>query len=217
MSKYRQWYDQIVGRGQTRRSLGGYSEVHHILPRSLGGGDEPSNLVKLTYREHFLAHWLLTKIYDGAARSAMVYALHCMSMAIGGRTIVGWQVETAKRAIKDESRRYRRLRIERWRERHRQTASHTHNVLGKAHSAGRELKLSRGPDRQQLRGYATAIIASRSTKRLRKNPGKNLQSLYEFSGKRYVPKGNKEFTHGRPRKRNDMIGPPKSLRQLFKS
>lgn len=136
MSKYRRWYDQIVDRGQTRRSLGGYGEVHHILPRSLGGGDEPSNLVKLTYREHFLAHWLLTKIYDGAARSAMVYALHCMSMAIGGRTIVGWQVETAKRAIKDESRRYRRLRIERWRERHRQTASHTHNVLGKAHSAG---------------------------------------------------------------------------------
>lgn len=40
-----------------------YFEVHHILPRCLGGSDEPDNLVVLTAREHFLAHYLLTKIY----------------------------------------------------------------------------------------------------------------------------------------------------------
>lgn len=40
-----------------------YYESHHILPRSLGGGNEKSNLVLLTAREHFIAHKLLVKVY----------------------------------------------------------------------------------------------------------------------------------------------------------
>ena len=39
-----------------------YYERHHILPRSLGGSDENSNLVLLTAREHVICHWLLTKM-----------------------------------------------------------------------------------------------------------------------------------------------------------
>lgn len=40
-------------------------EVHHIKPRSLYPSlvDDPSNLVKLTLREHFFAHILLQRIY----------------------------------------------------------------------------------------------------------------------------------------------------------
>jgi hypothetical protein len=33
--------------------------VHHIIPRHLGGTDDPSNLVKLTIEEHAEAHRLL--------------------------------------------------------------------------------------------------------------------------------------------------------------
>ena len=43
----------------------GYSEKHHIMPRSLGGGDEAENLVRLTPKAHFLAHRLLAKIHGG--------------------------------------------------------------------------------------------------------------------------------------------------------
>lgn len=39
-------------------------ETHHILPKCLGGTDENSNLVHLTFREHFIAHRLLTKFHD---------------------------------------------------------------------------------------------------------------------------------------------------------
>jgi hypothetical protein len=74
-SKYQRWYNDIVLRGKTR-VLDCYRERHHILPRSLGGDDYEENIVDLTYREHFLVHWLLTKIYEGQARRAMVYALH---------------------------------------------------------------------------------------------------------------------------------------------
>lgn len=34
---------------------------NHIIPKSLGGSDERSNLVLLTAREHYLCHWLLAK------------------------------------------------------------------------------------------------------------------------------------------------------------
>lgn len=42
----------------------GYKEEHHIIPRSLGGTDTTDNLVYLTAREHFICHYLLTKIYE---------------------------------------------------------------------------------------------------------------------------------------------------------
>lgn len=45
--------------------LEGYTERHHILPRSLGGGNEPENLIRLTPEDHFFAHLLLAKIYGG--------------------------------------------------------------------------------------------------------------------------------------------------------
>ena len=39
-----------------------YWEKHHIIPRCIGGSDKKENLVWLTAREHYIAHWLLTKI-----------------------------------------------------------------------------------------------------------------------------------------------------------
>jgi hypothetical protein len=40
---------------------GTYSENHHIILKSLGGSDDKSNRVKLTGREHYIIHLLLTK------------------------------------------------------------------------------------------------------------------------------------------------------------
>lgn len=41
-----------------------YGEVHHIIPKSEGGDDSKENLVRLSAREHYVAHLLLAKIYD---------------------------------------------------------------------------------------------------------------------------------------------------------
>lgn len=62
-------------RGLDKAKLEGYYECHHILPRSLGGSDLPDNLVLLTAREHFIAHYLLTRFTSGPARHKMLYAL----------------------------------------------------------------------------------------------------------------------------------------------
>jgi hypothetical protein len=39
-----------------------YYEKHHVIPKSLGGSNKKENLVYLTAREHYIAHWLLYKI-----------------------------------------------------------------------------------------------------------------------------------------------------------
>ena len=52
-------YQRLMTCAQARGKLDGYVEMHHILPRSHGGSDTKSNLVALTAREHYLAHWLL--------------------------------------------------------------------------------------------------------------------------------------------------------------
>lgn len=64
---YAKIYDQLVEkckpRGLDKSSVDYYTEIHHIVPRCIGGSNAPDNLVMFTGREHFLAHMLLWKIY----------------------------------------------------------------------------------------------------------------------------------------------------------
>lgn len=61
---YHKIYNQIIEKRKLEEPKDGYTEVHHIVPRSLGGGDNKENLVKLTAREHFICHYLLAKMYN---------------------------------------------------------------------------------------------------------------------------------------------------------
>lgn len=60
-----QWhYDKLIEtRKQRKRVKGQYYENHHIIMRSMSGDNSEQNLVHLTAREHFLAHWLLWRIH----------------------------------------------------------------------------------------------------------------------------------------------------------
>lgn len=49
------------------QTLDGYCEVHHIVPKSLGGTNDKSNLISLTARQHYIAHWMLWKALGGVA------------------------------------------------------------------------------------------------------------------------------------------------------
>ncbi len=62
INKYQKWYDSLIERARTR-ALEGYVETHHIIPKCLGGTNDSSNLVKLTAREHLIAHLLLYRSY----------------------------------------------------------------------------------------------------------------------------------------------------------
>ncbi len=77
MNKYEKWYKNITDNARGRL-LETYTEQHHVIPKSLGGPDEPDNIVYLTAREHFICHWLLTKIYTGKDKHKMLNALRMM-------------------------------------------------------------------------------------------------------------------------------------------
>lgn len=70
-NKYTTWYNNIIAKAQARVNQTGYTEKHHIIPKSLGGSNSPENLVKLTAKEHFVCHRLLVKMTDGNNRRKM--------------------------------------------------------------------------------------------------------------------------------------------------
>jgi hypothetical protein len=83
-NKYSQTYYSIIERAKSR-VIEGYTERHHIIPKSMGGSDDSSNLVDLTAREHFICHLLLPKMTEGEHYHKMIRAYVIMS----GREIYG--------------------------------------------------------------------------------------------------------------------------------
>jgi hypothetical protein len=78
-NKYTKIYYCIVDAARARDlSKNTYKEVHHIIPRSLSGSNLAENLVALTAREHFLCHWLLTKMTSGCDQQKMIFAFTLM-------------------------------------------------------------------------------------------------------------------------------------------
>lgn len=75
---YRKQYERLI---ESRRILNrvknndGLLEKHHIIPKSLGGSNDDDNLILLTPKEHYIAHLLLTEIYEGKDKAKMCYAL----------------------------------------------------------------------------------------------------------------------------------------------
>lgn len=87
---YQAHYDRLITRARNR-ALDGYVERHHVIPRCLGGDSSPGNLVRLTAREHYVAHLLLMKANPG--NRCLVHAAWTMSRKsrfvagrVGGRT-----------------------------------------------------------------------------------------------------------------------------------
>jgi hypothetical protein len=76
-NKYSKTYFAITSNAR-HRITEGYTELHHIIPQSMGGSNDKENLVELTAREHFICHWLLIKMTTGEDRSKMLYALNGM-------------------------------------------------------------------------------------------------------------------------------------------
>lgn len=73
---YKKIYDNLIEDAIRNPKIDDYKELHHNIPKCMGGSDRKDNLVKLTAKQHYLAHWLLYKIYK---TSSLVHAWHSMS------------------------------------------------------------------------------------------------------------------------------------------
>lgn len=125
MNKYEKWYNLITLAGKAVRE--GYTEKHHILPKSLGGEDSGRNLTNLTAREHFICHWLLTKIYPtGQEHWKMINAFRMMRAE--NLKQQRYKTKITARAYENLKKEYSKLQSERNR-------GENNPMWGKAHTA----------------------------------------------------------------------------------
>ncbi|ALP47430.1 mob-like homing endonuclease [Vibrio phage phi-ST2] len=84
LNKYTKWYISLI-ENRIQNTPDGYSEKHHILPKCAGGSDESHNLVRLTAREHYIAHLLLAKMFNGNLKHRLKFALTAFNMSNGSQ------------------------------------------------------------------------------------------------------------------------------------
>jgi len=100
-NKYKVWHDKIIARANNR-TLEGYKEVHHIIPKSCGGSNDKDNLVALTAREHYIIHMLLPFCVNKEYRFKMIKGFLYMNV----------KPKSTQRFYKINSRMYQKFRIE---------------------------------------------------------------------------------------------------------
>ena len=83
---YQKIYDDLICHAK-EFPLSGYTEVHHIIPVCLGGDNSKNNLVKLSARQHFIAHHLLYKIHKTPKLCFAWYNMCRVGKAQEARTI----------------------------------------------------------------------------------------------------------------------------------
>ena len=137
---YQKIYDQLVQKNHIF-SEGEYFEIHHKVPKSLGGSNDKNNLVNLTAREHYIAHLLLVKITeqsgDAQAYGKMLYAFNCMK----------WGRCKGERSFKFNSRLYQSIK-EQYAKLRSQMMKTNHNPnVGKIWIYSDELKRSKKWDK----------------------------------------------------------------------
>ena len=108
---YKAHYARLIERAKGR-VLPGYYERHHVIPRCMGGNNDPENIVSLTPEEHYVAHQLLVKANPRNGR--LVHAAVLMSGRCSGNKAYGWL-------------------------RRRHIAQLTENMQGNSHTLGKKL------------------------------------------------------------------------------
>jgi len=138
-NKYTNWYFDIINQAKGRTTEG-YCEIHHIIPKSLGGTDEKSNLIPLTAKEHYITHLLLMKMVESKDdRYKMAAAFLYMSTVRNGYTNMRYT-----------SRLYEYHKIIRSKILSERNAGSGNPMFGKHHSDETKLKIAKSNSRCTL-------------------------------------------------------------------
>ena len=98
-NKYTRWYYSIIR--NSRNNTDTYVERHHIIPKAIGGTNDFFNISILTPKQHFICHWLLTKMVEEKNRNKMLYAFWSMTRKNSNhqRTITSAQYDVARKQV----------------------------------------------------------------------------------------------------------------------
>jgi hypothetical protein len=126
-NKYSKWYHKIIENAKLRNLSEGI-EKHHIIPKSLGGSNLKQNIARLTPREHFVCHMMLTKMTQGKDKAKMINAALRPANDHKGRCV--------------NSRIYSMIKIERARYLSETTRGSDNSFFGKKHTEETKKKMS---------------------------------------------------------------------------
>jgi hypothetical protein len=71
---YKKHYKRLIETRLNRTPIKGeYYEKHHIIPKCWGGSNKKENIVKLTGREHYIAHWLLYRMRPHSEKVSLAF------------------------------------------------------------------------------------------------------------------------------------------------
>ena len=187
---YQKHYNLLI---ETRRNRvldqNTYYEKHHIIPKCMGGSNDKDNIIKLTAREHFIAHWLLWRIYP---TKQMAFAFYLMASGIkrfntgiNRETFSSIAYEEAKiaksKAVSENNKKYKKGHTKSDEAKKKLSDSlkgikltddHKNNISrsnkGKAKSNAHRKKLS-----DSLKGFDWSLYTERSKKISTANSGAN--------------------------------------------
>ena len=74
-------YYNLIEHAKSQNRIKGdvYYENHHIIPKVFGGKKIKSNMILLTAKEHYVAHYLLARFTSGNQNTKMLSAFNIMS------------------------------------------------------------------------------------------------------------------------------------------
>ncbi len=83
-NKYTKTYFKIIEAAKSNiKEANDGKQTHHIIPRCMGGTDEPDNLIVLTYKQHRVCHRLLIEMTTGEDRKNLSYAYSWFGKSAG--------------------------------------------------------------------------------------------------------------------------------------
>lgn len=221
-NKYTTYYYQIV-ENASNRLIDGYTEEHHIIPQSMGGSNNKDNLVRLTGREHFVCHLLLTKMLDGPLKHKAVKAAKMMATVAGpgqqrykvtGRTYEFLKEQMIE--VSDETR------IKMGVSQKRRFANLPGTFKNKTHTEETKQKM-RKPRTEEQKIKQSLAMKGRFKGRTPHNKGKTFEELYgaeraaelkekvKHPGEKNGFYGKKHTDEQRLKKRKEKLAAPKKL------
>lgn len=176
---YSKIYEDLIFDAVNNPKPDEYKEIHHIIPKCLGGSDHPENLVRLTARQHYLTHWLLYKMHK---TSSLVHAWHSMS-----RVGKGQSTRTINSHLFEYCKKHRRNHLS------KQYSGEGNNFYGKSHSEETKNRLSEVhtgkvyKTKEQIKEWVENIAKKPKTKEHREKIGrKGLVMLQHIMSKEIV-------------------------------
>lgn len=83
-SHFNHYLNFIESRKKRNFPIGNKKEIHHIVPKSLGGSNFKQNMITLTLREHYIAHLLLAGVFKKGMLQALMFMVTVRNTEFGG-------------------------------------------------------------------------------------------------------------------------------------